>query len=213
MPTPRVIALAVALAVGTATLPTSAEDLPAEYLLVGAKHEVPASILYAVAQTESGRHLPTGHQPWPWTLNVAGTGYYFDSQAEACKALRLALRKTPLVDVGIAQLNVRWNPGLFGRDGRFADACHGLEPYANLDAAAAILRSHYNAAGHWYTAVGHYHRPAGGEAAGRYAERVSARLNQDISSPFKQPKPITTASASPVVWIKPVAVIWFSSGG
>ncbi len=201
----------------------AAEQLPpAAFQEVAERHGVPADLFYALARQESGRSLSGEHKPWSWTLNVAGQGHYFDSRVQACTALRQALLETSLVDVGIAQLNVRWNPDLFGPSGRFADPCQGLDPYDNLDAAAAILRAHFDESGSWLTAVGRYHRPAGGAAATRYALAVAARLPSPTGgsqAPSRHsilsqsaPAPAATRSSS-TVWIEPVAMVWISPGG
>lgn len=187
---------------------------------VGARHDVPADILYAVARTESGRAFDGEHTPWPWTLNVAGLGSYFNSRAEACRALQVALEQTSLVDVGVAQLNVYWNPGLFSAGKRFSDPCAALDPHDNLDAAAAILRSHFDATGHWLTATGRYHRPAGGEAARRYAETVASHLRPYRNAEaLRSARPSilshsgSTPAAATTRWIAPVAMVWISPGG
>jgi len=195
---------------------------PVVFERIAERHGVPADVLYALARTESGRTQKGEHKPWPWTLNIAGQGRYFNSRSEACSALRAALEDTRLIDVGVAQLNIRWNPELFGAGKRFSDPCAGLDPQHNLDAAAAILRSHFDDTGHWLTAVGRYHRPAGGEAAHYYARAVASRL-APRSSPsayrsagssaasHSSPVPPQTAIA-PTHWIAPVAMVWISSG-
>ncbi|WP_061289966.1 hypothetical protein [Azotobacter vinelandii] len=213
-----------------------ADAIPSAFRETAARHGVPAEVLHAMARAESGRRLKTGaFRAWPWTLNIAGKGQVYDTRAEACVALRAALERTRSVDVGIAQLNVRWNPDLFGPGRRFPEPCAGLDPYANLDAAAAKLRAHFEATGDWLQAAGRYHRPAGGSPARRYAQAVArhlaagfdARQRPRISSrPFRpSPSPASTravdpalpsASPAPVddlVWIPATAVTWIPSGG
>lgn len=78
-----------------------------------------------------------------------------------------------MIDVGLGQLNIRWNPALFGSEGRFSDPCDALDPYDNLDATAALLRQRFDQDDHgnngdWGRAAGRYHRPAGGAPAQRY---------------------------------------------
>lgn len=107
----------------------------------------------------------------------------FGDRTSACQALTDALEKTQIVDVGIAQLNVRWQPQLFGAGQRFADPCEGLNPYANLDEAAALIRAHFDDAGDWLIAAGRYHHPAGGRPAERYRTVVSQELTRLGASP------------------------------
>jgi len=67
----------------------SDESVPAGYRSIAKERGVPYTVLYAVALTESGRQVASAdvYRPWPWTLNVAGRGYFFDSRLEAWQAL------------------------------------------------------------------------------------------------------------------------------
>jgi len=152
--------------------------IPEAYLQAARQHDVPPDLLYAVALTESSKQLEHGIRPWPWTLNIAGKGHYFASRKEACDALFRAQFETRVIDVGIAQLNMRWQPQLFGAGNRFVDPCDALDPYANLEEAAGLLREHYDVSGDWLSAAGRYHRPAGGEPAARYRRAVAANLER-----------------------------------
>ncbi|WP_208858555.1 hypothetical protein [Vreelandella nigrificans] len=154
----------------------AATDIPEAYHLAADMHGVPPEILYAVALNESKVQLDHGVRPWPWTLNIAGKGYHFATRDEACDALFRALFETEIIDVGIAQLNVRWQPQLFGAGHRFVHHCDALEPYANLEEAARLLRQHYDDSGDWLVAAGRYHRPAGGAPAARYRRAIAANL-------------------------------------
>ena len=50
---------------------------------------LPQHMLAAIARVESGRpDRVTGRlHPWPWTINLAGTGYFFETKAEAIAAV------------------------------------------------------------------------------------------------------------------------------
>lgn len=172
-----------------------ADEIPPAYHVAAASKGVPAEVLYAVAMTESKMSLGEALRPWPWTLNVGGKGYRYDSRGEACQALRQFLQDTRVVDVGIAQMNVRWQT-VFHAGGRFADPCDGLNPYANLEEAATLLQEHYQVAGDWVQAAGRYHRPAGGAPAARYRRKVAKELAKLDGE--KDPSPaLAAASASP----------------
>ncbi|WP_298838705.1 hypothetical protein [uncultured Salinicola sp.] len=151
-------------------------DIPSAYVVAAEDNGIPPEVLYAVASAESKTRLDAGVRPWPWTLNVAGKSMRFGDRQSACQALRDALEATQIIDVGIAQLNVRWQPQLFGQGRRFADPCEGLNPYANLDEAARLLRQYHDDSGDWVVAAGRYHRPAGGKPAARYRAIVSREL-------------------------------------
>lgn len=158
------------------TVAVAATDIPEAYHVASGIHGVPPEILYAVALNESKVSLEQGVRPWPWTLNVAGKGYHFETREEACDVLFRSVFETQVIDVGIAQLNIRWQPQLFGAGNRFVDYCDALDPYANLEEAARLLRQHYDASGDWLIAAGRYHRPAGGEPAARYRRGIAANL-------------------------------------
>lgn len=217
---PNTEVMAIALLIGSVVTDLAAQPVaPGLFESVGERHGVPAVILHAMARTESGRAYQGQHKPWPWTLNVAGQGQYYDTRDQACIALNEALVQTSLVDVGMAQLNVRWNPELFGLTGRFADPCAALDPAQNMDAAAAILRAHFDTTGDWLTAAGRYHRPAGGDAARRYTALVAARTDYPViasvhrpagRSRSPHPQPLYSA---PVSWVEPMVMVWITPGG
>lgn len=133
---------------------------------------VPPTILFAVAEQESGILLHGRRLPWPWTLNIDGSPRRFATQAAACEALRSALKSLPShgIDVGLAQIDVGYY-----RD-RVATPCELLDPYRNLLIAAEILRRDHTAGATWMVAVGRYHRPAGGAPAAHYRHAVAALL-------------------------------------
>lgn len=154
----------------------AATDIPEAYHLAADMHGVPPEILYAVALNESKIQLDHGVRPWPWTLNIAGKGYHFATRDEACDVLFRSIFETRVIDVGIAQLNIRWQPQLFGAGHRFVDYCDALDPYANLEEAARLLKQHYDESGDWLIATGRYHRPKGGAPAARYRRAIAANL-------------------------------------
>lgn len=155
----------------------ASQDIPPVYRQVASQNGVPANLLYAVALTESGSRLPYGIRPWPWTLNVAGTGYRYATRAQACSALQQFMRTTShkRIDAGLGQINIGWN----GQ--HFATPCDALAPYPNLHVTAKLLRQHYKKYRNWSEAAGRYHYPAGGRPAQRYREQVLKHL-QRLSS-------------------------------
>lgn len=161
------------------------DDIPFAFIDAAVLHQVPPALLFAVALTESAdyRHefvsKEAGRRAWPWTINVAGNGYRYASREEACIALVAKLKTTRVIDVGITQINIRWNPHLFNAGGRFANhPCDAFDPYANLEEAARLLRQHYLVTGDWLQAAGRYHRPAGGDHARRYMNAVSREIQR-----------------------------------
>lgn len=157
----------------TAALPVLAADpVPSGYRRVAAAQGFPAEVLYAVALAESGRKLASGAvRPWPWTLNVAGRPYRYATRREAFRALEGFLAQGEmLIDIGLMQINWRYHRDTLGTPWQ------ALDPYHNLRVGAALLKRRYRLDGDWWAAIGHYHRPAGGQRAERYRRRVGKRL-------------------------------------
>ncbi|AHG20631.1 lytic transglycosylase [Chania multitudinisentens RB-25] len=153
----------------------SSQAIPAGYYQVAVQERVPAEALYSLALTESSKKLPHGVRPWPWTINVAGTGYRYATRQEAYQALLGFMRSHSLkrIDVGIAQVNLGWNGH------HFRSSWEAFDPYVNLHVAARILRACYdNKPGSWIAAAGCYHHPAGGQPARTYQAIVTRHLNR-----------------------------------
>lgn len=132
---------------------------------------VPPGVLSAVGTVESGRqHGPLGAAPWPWTINAAGRGMYFESKADAIAAvLGLMERGYPYIDVGCFQIDIAYHPDLF----RSLD--EAFDPERNAQAAARLLAVERARVPDWATAVAHYHS-ATPSLGGPYLERVRAAL-------------------------------------
>lgn len=151
--------------------PCAQQVPPAAYQLAAEDAGIPASVLFAVAQQESGLPLHGRLIPWPWTLNVAGVPARYPNRAQACSGLRRALLRVPAtrVDVGLGQVNV----GYHGH--RVEQPCALLDPHRNLTIAATILREQHTPGEDWLVAIGRYYRPAEGPLAGRYRLSVQQR--------------------------------------
>lgn len=132
-------------------------------------------LLYGVALAESrrvlDRHLSA---PWPWTLNISGQGFYFDTRAEAEQALSKALTSSKgNIDVGPMQINTRYHTW------RVGDPLLLLDPEVNLRIGAAILAESLARDSDPVIAVGLYHAgsittPGKRERAERYGSQVLA---------------------------------------
>lgn len=152
---------------------------PPAYQAAARAAGVPAEVLFAIAMQESGMALRGRLIPWPWTLNTAGEASRYAGRAEACTALRRALKNRRSVDVGLGQVNVRYHSH------RVKEPCELLDPYRNLAITAAILREQHSPGRDWMIAVSRYHRPAGGAPAQAYrlgVERHLARLRASSST-------------------------------
>jgi hypothetical protein len=174
--------LGILVAMGVLSATVQSATPPEAYQRAARAAAMPAVVLYDVALQESGIPLRGRTVPWPWTLNIAGAPNYYLTRAQACNALRDALRRVAPVriDAGLAQLNLGYQRRYYRQP------CELLDPYRNLAVAASILRGHYRPGEDWLAAVGRYHRPAGGELAALYRNRVSlhlAKLTDERSSP------------------------------
>ena len=159
------------LAWGAQAAPSVGElRVPTAYREIAREEAVSPRWLYAIALAESGVRLAGNRRPWPWTLNVRGRGFRYETRSEAEQALRRAVERTPWVDVGLMQVSWRYHRSQF-RDLGFA-----LDPYVNLRAGARILRACHDRSMSWSDAAGCYHAPNHAERAKRYAARVGRML-------------------------------------
>ncbi|WP_175719059.1 transglycosylase SLT domain-containing protein [Burkholderia anthina] len=109
---------------------------------------VDPKILAGIALNESNYR----GRAWPWTLNVAGQGYFFKSREEAYKAIELLLaRERCNFDVGLMQVNWCYH----GK--RFASAWDALAPATNVAVAEAILTENFARTDSVAKAVAYYH--------------------------------------------------------
>ena len=114
---------------------------------------IPAGLMAAIGQVESGRRGPDGRvAPWPWSIDAEGTGQALETKAAAIAAVRaLEARGVRSIDVGCMQVNLLHHPDAFaGLDGAF-------DPVANVGYAARFLLRLYAQAGTWPEAAALYH--------------------------------------------------------
>ena len=124
---------------------------------------VPVAILDGIAMVESQHN----GRPWPWTLNVAGQGYFFLSREAAWGAVRrLESQHFDQFDVGLMQVNWRYHRN------RFRNSWEALDPGISRQVAADILLEQWRRTGSLAAAIANYHsaRPAAGQA---YLQRVA----------------------------------------
>jgi hypothetical protein len=103
---------------------------------------------------ESGRRDPSSGDwnPWPWTVNAEGQGFFFDNQAQAIAAVRaMQARGMRSIDVGCMQVNLMHHPDAF------ASLAQAFDPSANADYAARFLNDLFTQAGSWPKAARLYH--------------------------------------------------------
>ena len=137
--------------------------------LAEASEGIPAGMLLAIGQVESGRAtLGGGRAPWPWTIQANGSGRYLASADEAVAAVQ-QLRAVGIqsVDIGCFQVNLMHHPDAF------TDLASGFDPVVNAMAAARFLSALHAELGNWEEAVAAYHSRTPG-LGGPYRDMVYA---------------------------------------
>jgi hypothetical protein len=115
---------------------------------------IPVHLLAAISTTETGRfHQGLGMLvPWPWTINVEGKGYYFNSKAEAIAATQKFLGQGKRsIDVGCMQVNLKHHAKAF------RNLNEAFDPATNVGYAARFLSTNYAEMGNWIKAAAAYH--------------------------------------------------------
>lgn len=159
--------------------------------------DVPLDILRAISRVETGRTREGRLEPWPWTINVEGQGYWFNSEAEA-KSYVFNIFKAGArsFDVGCFQINYRWH----GKAFRSIDAM--FDPDENATYAARFLKELHTELGSWPAAAGAYHSRTQ-TLAKAYSGRFETALAQLDGAPLPQPTPLSrdpfTGAAVPLI--------------
>ena len=133
---------------------------------------VPLDVLRAISRTETGRSGKSGLQPWPWTVNMEGTGRWFATEDEArAYVFKHFKRGARSFDVGCFQINYKWHGAAF----RSIDDM--FDPTLNAQYAAAFLNELYQEFGNWSDAAGAFHSRTP-EYASSYAARFETIRNR-----------------------------------
>ena len=162
----------------TSTAPQSAADRLCRRAITAAEraHGIPAHLLASIARVESGRRDQANgtFNPWPWTINADGQGYFYESRTEAVAAAMTARSHVAKsIDVGCMQISLTYHPDAF------SSLDQAFDPAANADYGARFLLQLYEKSGSWPKAVEWYHS-ATPELGEDYGRKVYAAL------PFEQ---------------------------
>ncbi|MFC6688571.1 transglycosylase SLT domain-containing protein [Jhaorihella thermophila] len=132
------------------------------------QYGVPADVMLALTRTETGRAGPDGLYPWPWTVNLQGKGFWFDSAEEVRAFVRRSIRRGALsFDVGCFQINYKWHGDAF------ASVEDMIDPWKNATYAARFLAELHRELGDWTQAAGAYH-----SRTARHAKRYVRRFER-----------------------------------
>ncbi len=141
---------------------------------------MPADALYAITLSETGRSRGGKLRPWPWTVNMEGKGFWFDTREEALAYVTERYNAgARSFDVGCFQINYKWH----GMNFESIEAM--FDPMTNATYAAQMLSGLYAEFGDWTKAAGAYHSRTETYASRyrtRYA-RIRARLNGEAPAP------------------------------
>ena len=114
---------------------------------------LPIHLLSSISRVEAGRKLSSGEvKGWPWSINHAGKGLYFETKKGALKYLKNAVSNgSKNIDVGCMQLNYRWHKGAFSS---LEDM---FDPEKNIQYAAKFVKELYGRHQNWEDVIKHYH--------------------------------------------------------
>ncbi len=163
---------------------------------------VPAAVLLAIARTETGRARAGRLEPWPWTVNIGGAGYWFDTRQAAQDFVDRKLREgAESFDIGCFQINYKWH----GR--AFDSARQMFDPVAGARYAAAFLTRLHAELGGWSQAAGAYH-----SRTETLARRYRARFDRIVATvppdaPDAAPAATTDRRSALVTRHAPLALI------
>lgn len=127
------------------------------------RYSIPAELLIAVAQAESGLQQ--------FAMNRGGTAILPRNREAAETILKQLAQERPTFDVGIMQVNRWW----FEKYGEPYEK--GLDLCFNVDFGARILAMAIKDHGFTWKAVGVYHSPTGWRQS-RYTQRIFGRLER-----------------------------------
>jgi hypothetical protein len=174
---------------------------------------IPDRLMQAIGIVESGRPDERGGvSAWPWTINVEGTGYTFDTKQQAIDAVNsFRAEGARSIDVGCMQVNLLHHPEAFG------SLEQAFDPATNARYAAQFLQRLLAQTGSWPLATAGYHsmtpdigadyarkvlavwaRPGLGEAAlGPYRRGpMESRLTPSLAA-LTHPAPFSSGRPTP----------------
>ncbi|HET6307556.1 MAG TPA: hypothetical protein VFG12_10245, partial [Rhodopila sp.] len=165
------------------------------------RHLLPAGLLFAIGQVESGRPDPSLRrlEPWPWTVQAEGRSLYFETKTQAVAWVKAAeARGVTSIDTGCLQVNLAYHPDAF------ATPEDAFDPQRNADFAARFLVQLHAETGDWRQATGFYHSQTL-LLATAYRERIGRALGGGtapggLGLAWGAPKPPTMLDRLGAAW-------------
>ena len=138
------------------------------------KYQIKNHLLETIASVESGvwNHQKEAFVSWPWSINVKGKGYRYDSKEEAVAAVKEFQSKgIESIDVGCMQISLKFHGAAF------ENVESALDPETNVEYSARFLSNLYQKKGDWQKAAMEYHSkvPARGNI---YKSRLLKRFDK-----------------------------------
>lgn len=122
---------------------------------VGLEANIDPLLLYAIALCESAYNPNPSKDfisPYPWVLRTKSRPFYGSNREEVEAELKKLLAETRVVDVGLMQINVRWNGH------RVDEPADLLDPLTNVRVGAEILNELFERyPNDAIQAIGYYH--------------------------------------------------------
>ena len=149
---------------------------------------MPPDVLLALTLVETGRNRDGSFDPWPWTVNMEGKGYWFSTREEAVDFVTKRYSTgSRSFDVGCFQINHRWH-------GESFTSFHQMfDPLANATYAAKFMTSLYDEGGSWSWAAGAYHSRTASLSA-KYRTRFDRIIATLANTPLANDLPNIVAS-------------------
>ncbi|MHA1127467.1 MAG: transglycosylase SLT domain-containing protein [Alphaproteobacteria bacterium] len=149
---------------------------------------MPPDVLLALTLVETGRSRNGTFLPWPWTVNMEGKGYWFDTRTEAVAFVTQSYATgARSFDIGCFQINHRWHGEAFTSFNQMFD------PLDNATYAAKFMTSLFKEGGSWSWAAGAYHSRTVNLAA-KYRARFDRIIAKLPTSSTNVELPIVLAS-------------------
>ena len=142
--------------------------------IASAETGIPTEILKTITRVETGRLKNGRFDPWPWTLNMAGNGRWFDSKSAAYNwAEKYHTAGGTNFDVGCFQINYKWHGH------QFSSLKAMFDPLLGARYAAFLLKSLYKEKGNWPDAAAAYH-----SRTPKYAKKYKQRFERIYLSEY-----------------------------
>lgn len=193
------IPIRVALLPGLGAAPSSAgtPDMAPGQVCNGAAAQaawqsgVPRAVPMAILRTETGRRRDGAVQPRPWTVNMGGTGMWFDNRADALAHVDEARgRRARSVDAGRFQINHHLDPK------HSASVDQMFDPPTNARHAARFPSGPFVESGNRDRAAGAVHARTKEQAS---LDVAICRRHRNALRPAPAPSPPMARSAEPRV--------------